>query len=95
MFTIFLGYKSSFIACHLPWLQVIFCCALCDEDEETSQPWFVSQHVTRDGNKLSLCLGNSSDYYFLKIFAGNILGQCVSVSVEVARSENKGLKFAK
>ena len=55
----------------------------------------MSQHVTRDGNKLSLCLGNSSDYYFLKIFAGNILGQCVSVSVEVARSENKGLKFAK
>ena len=50
-------------------------------------------HVTRDGNKLSLCLGNISDYYFLEIFAGNILGQCVSVSVEVAGSENNGLKF--
>ena len=57
----------------------------------------VTSDVTHDGNNeqaFTLSSVNFS-YYFLEIFARNILGQCVSVSVEVARSENNGLKFAK
>ena len=78
--------------CHVIRLHSFLELLLCDLRKPHSPGLCHTSHVTVTSFHFVLEIP-ISDYYFLEIFAGNILGQCVSVSVEVARSENNGLKF--